>query len=439
MTSTLTEDPATTHLNALDTSAAHLPANTISAADDSTEPEQLRLPASEPNVSSSTGLSGATANDTSETIGHRVSKRSLRRKGSATSSKRSYNAAGQMSEKASRPMSSANAQASQPRAKKKSKFLSFLCCGSPDESGEPGQELSEAPRQTATQQTNQTSQQSPTINQSPTSAPEPTTNTASSVFDEKSTPAYASNGPSSAGEKEKVPVVDLPATDKPMPDLPANRSEDSSPSGAVAVIPPRTSSSGATATDAFRGEASRLDTSVGGAGGSSNLGNPDVIVQAPTPVVPQNEEELISDRTPAQQARDTDIEMTDVGPSLPLSSNDVSGTSEDETRAAIAHNESQKQIDLPPPPPLEERQAQVAHEPVSTGSETGLAGSAEPQKWLLPPLRPELKGRKCLVLDLDETLVHSSFKVRRVAHASARERLTLGRFFIKQISLSQSR
>jgi RNA polymerase II subunit A small phosphatase-like protein len=29
---------------------------------------------------------------------------------------------------------------------------------------------------------------------------------------------------------------------------------------------------------------------------------------------------------------------------------------------------------------------------------------------LLPPLAPEDKGKKCLVLDLDETLVHSSFK-----------------------------
>lgn len=35
----------------------------------------------------------------------------------------------------------------------------------------------------------------------------------------------------------------------------------------------------------------------------------------------------------------------------------------------------------------------------------------EPQKWLLPRIAPEHKGRKCLVLDLDETLVHSSFKV----------------------------
>jgi len=31
-------------------------------------------------------------------------------------------------------------------------------------------------------------------------------------------------------------------------------------------------------------------------------------------------------------------------------------------------------------------------------------------KYLLPPLTPDLKGKKCLVLDLDETLVHSSFK-----------------------------
>jgi RNA polymerase II subunit A small phosphatase-like protein len=31
---------------------------------------------------------------------------------------------------------------------------------------------------------------------------------------------------------------------------------------------------------------------------------------------------------------------------------------------------------------------------------------------LLPPLAPQHAGRKCLVLDLDETLLHSSFKVR---------------------------
>ncbi|KAF8474268.1 phosphatase PSR1 [Kalaharituber pfeilii] len=36
---------------------------------------------------------------------------------------------------------------------------------------------------------------------------------------------------------------------------------------------------------------------------------------------------------------------------------------------------------------------------------------AEPKQWLLPPPKPEFVGKKCLVLDLDETLVHSSFKL----------------------------
>lgn len=39
------------------------------------------------------------------------------------------------------------------------------------------------------------------------------------------------------------------------------------------------------------------------------------------------------------------------------------------------------------------------------------AAGKDRQQWLLPPLRPEFEGKKCLVLDLDETLVHSSFKV----------------------------
>ena len=32
-------------------------------------------------------------------------------------------------------------------------------------------------------------------------------------------------------------------------------------------------------------------------------------------------------------------------------------------------------------------------------------------KYLLPPRRPGDEERKCVIIDLDETLVHSSFKV----------------------------
>lgn len=58
---------------------------------------------------------------------------------------------------------------------------------------------------------------------------------------------------------------------------------------------------------------------------------------------------------------------------------------------------------IPPPPPLEH----------ATTSQDALlpATEAEKQLCLLPPIQAHLKNRKCLVLDLDETLVHSSFKV----------------------------
>ncbi|CAK7246127.1 MAG: hypothetical protein STHCBS139747_007749 [Sporothrix thermara] len=67
---------------------------------------------------------------------------------------------------------------------------------------------------------------------------------------------------------------------------------------------------------------------------------------------------------------------------------------------------------IPPPPPgpaptgalpqVENGQNAVSAE---------LVDAQQQPKALLPPIDPRLKGRKCLVLDLDETLVHSSFKI----------------------------
>ena len=66
----------------------------------------------------------------------------------------------------------------------------------------------------------------------------------------------------------------------------------------------------------------------------------------------------------------------------------------------------------PPPPPITpRRQLSAASSQHNRNSSNQASGVNDQQKWLLPPIRPEFKGKKCLVLDLDETLVHSSFKV----------------------------
>jgi hypothetical protein len=80
-------------------------------------------------------------------------------------------------------------------------------------------------------------------------------------------------------------------------------------------------------------------------------------------------------------------------------------------------------------------------EPVTTHE--GASGESpsvkEKQQWLLPPVTSEFEGKKCLVLDLDETLVHSSFKAR-VPATLAPLSPTNGSFSccIKRISPSQS-
>lgn len=63
---------------------------------------------------------------------------------------------------------------------------------------------------------------------------------------------------------------------------------------------------------------------------------------------------------------------------------------------------------LPPPPSPPPLPATPAAPEVSSEPEVE---AEEQTKSLLPPALPHLQNRKCLVLDLDETLVHSSFKV----------------------------
>ncbi|KKA26226.1 hypothetical protein TD95_000032 [Thielaviopsis punctulata] len=80
-------------------------------------------------------------------------------------------------------------------------------------------------------------------------------------------------------------------------------------------------------------------------------------------------------------------------PDAPEAEPESNEDEEEETTAALPA--------VPPPPPGPPAPFKnLESDPQEDGTQS-----------LLPPIAPEHKGRKCLVLDLDETLVHSSFKL----------------------------
>ncbi|PSK51825.1 hypothetical protein B9Z65_3092 [Elsinoe australis] len=320
---------------------------------------------SHPNISSSTGLSGATASDLNE-IGRRNSKRSLggrRRAGSTASSRKSQNA-GRMDKNKDSKMET-QSRGSAPRQKKKSKGLFSLlnCCGG---SADDNNDIS---MQDAPQAVKPASQSQ--------SAKVPSTKGANNAATGAESGAAQQNSDKTAAQT--------------FADTPTSPTQDSTP-GKDAPAGEQTAKNAPLSVNT-----TTTGLAADGAAGPTLNTPPNVTVQAPTPI--SQEDQMIADRTPEQKARDTDIEMTDVGPNVPLSSNDVP-TIDDQS------DKESSRVNIPPPPPLEERQAQIAPQSGDTRSPNPTGA-----KWLLPPTRSEHRGRKCLILDLDETLVHSSFKI----------------------------
>ncbi|PGH03083.1 carboxy-terminal domain RNA polymerase II polypeptide A small phosphatase [Blastomyces parvus] len=121
-------------------------------------------------------------------------------------------------------------------------------------------------------------------------------------------------------------------------------------------------------------------------------------VTSPNTTSASLEKRPATDAAPKQPNGDHDVAMQDAQPADSYIEEDVDTPPHDET--------AQRAMEIPPPPPL-------GRPAGSTNNYIPPVPSVQPEKqqWLLPPIEPHLQSRKCLVLDLDETLVHSSFKV----------------------------
>lgn len=324
-----------------------------------------------------TALSGATASDPTSSIGGGSRKSTSiigeKRNGSLTSSKRSITSPA-AAESTPATVNATSSQSAQMQKPKKSRgFLSFLnCCGVPDGANGIDPEETALPVKPTTSTTSQARVATPSKPVS--SAPDVTTSHKSAQQPEKAamvpnaTPGDVRLSVEGTGVKQSQTVAEQHANPKdsrnqPLPAIPRDAEES------VA-------------------ETNALGTS-----------NPVVFVQAPTPVIPQQDSSIpISSQNATNNEVDTKVHTGDSGEGN--TTKDVEGDQQTNTG----------NITLPPPPPI--AGAGTNSNALSQVQVPSVADTVEEkQRWLLPPIEPRFSGKKCLVLDLDETLVHSSFKV----------------------------
>lgn len=363
-------------------SSSQGPSTAAAEGDSNQKRTLLNVPqsGSQSNETPNTGLSGATAAD-AESIGRgsKHSKRSFmgkRRAGSTASSKHSHPRAAP-SEKNEQPPpvpATANRPAStRSKTKKSGGLLSCLPCFAPKEPRDDSTPL-ENVKQAQKVPAGRTSQSTPVKKQEPTIAESSNTDSKDPL-----------------DEKTGAETLGAGLAEKP------NHGDGTTEQPAVEAQPPVITRSPS--------QKQQTETVSPPQPGTLQTGHPQISITNPTPIAtpvlprPSAEQErIIQDQTEEQKQIDNDIEMKDV----PLSTNDVHQEGEDTSAEAEAEH---PKVDLPPPPPLAERQVAVQHQTAE------VAEVGEPQKYLLGPIAPRFQGKKCLVLDLDETLVHSSFKV----------------------------
>ncbi|CZS95047.1 hypothetical protein WAI453_011163 [Rhynchosporium graminicola] len=327
-----------------------------------------------------TGLSGATVRDPTDSIGgqSKESKGSilgLRRNGSATSSKMSRT---QQATSAG-PTGAANNVAANPtisREPKKKGLFSFLCCGVPDsantldsnDAAMPANKVTKAPSgrpATASRPEQGNSVSASTADNSlnrPQTEKEALSQDTQQVAIDGDQNEVTKSGQDvqTGGVTMPSPNGDLTQTtsntrDQPLPELP----KEAEPANVTQTL------------------------------------TPSVLVQTPS----RSESKDSTAQIPAEEQRDIDgdVKMNDSEP--------VPVAKEETANPPLRKDETVNKAALPPPPPVSQPQ------PGPSEDKANPEPAEQKTQWLLPPIAPRFQGKKCLVLDLDETLVHSSFKI----------------------------
>ena len=283
--------------------------------------------------------------------------------------------------------------ANKTKAKKKGGFLSFLnCCSAPENANtvESGDQAVPAKKAKVLQQ--KPGRQPTPVVKANASAGESSTGESKEVAEESiGGPEYSELKPAAKptmitrSSKDKVPAEKSVAQAPPVP----STAETTEPPAATETrdppLPPLPTPDVSSLPEVNAGQAMEATPVIAGTA-------PPQLIEPDESVAEQGT--TINDRTLQQEQTDSDIAMVDAPPLMTTV----------EEPSTTRQELPQSQVNLPPPPP---RNGQD-----TTASGSSAVTPSDKQRWLLPPLQPHFKGRKCLVLDLDETLVHSSFKVR---------------------------
>lgn len=414
---------ASTFLNSASTTAQASPSQGASGVSDynqepttRTTPDQTILP-QEGNLGSGTTfpsdsqtyLEGAQAGGSFPEEQEKVSKRAS--KGSIkASSPRGSTASSKLSRKEKAVVPAASSQekegeidlssnAEKPRKKGLSRFFSALNCCNPSKDANASDSQQVVPsKKVRTLQANRGRQTTPVTKPNASAEESIKTESKEAVEDNIAGPPYSELTPAAKPKiieptKKQTPIMeDSPiasdngpsAEPKPIPTQPAPSDQP---------LPPLPPSSNNTTPNVY--DVSNEKSTPPGTDG---------LVESPSPTSTgvaeegmSKEESTINDRTSQQEARD--VEMPDAPP--------VPSAPEQLATHQEVPAPNLPPTPLPPPPPIPSpSRPGPSDRQTSNGATTG-----DQQKWLLPPMADRFRGKKCLVLDLDETLVHSSFKI----------------------------